>query len=340
MKFCNITIDVAAKESLNKGAVDLFCDLKPDWIREEVKIQHLEGGTTNKIVMGWFKDDNDKILIRVYGLGSEVLINRNLEIENMDLLSKSGLGSKLYGVFNNGICYQYLPGQPITREMVTSLSIYPLVARKMANMHLIKMEKKENILWDRMGIYINLCPGEFQDKRRNNLLKSNFLNKQQLLYEFALLKKLLENCSSPLVFCHNDLNIPNILFNGSDVSFIDVEYAGCSFAAFDVANHFVEFTGVDGNLNYVKHYPSKKFQLRWIEEYLQSYNGGCSRAEVEQFYDIVQKFTLCSHLLWAVWALIQAKISSIDFDFLNLAIQRLNEYKRMKMLVLKTTQIG
>jgi len=64
MKFCNISIDVAAKESLNKGAVDLFCDLKPDWIREEVKIQHLEGGTTNKIVLGWFKDDNDKILIR------------------------------------------------------------------------------------------------------------------------------------------------------------------------------------------------------------------------------------------------------------------------------------
>ena len=38
----------------------------------------------------------------------------------MDLLSKSGLGSQLLGVFNNGICYQYLPGHPITRDMVSS----------------------------------------------------------------------------------------------------------------------------------------------------------------------------------------------------------------------------
>jgi len=340
MKFCNVTVDVADGESFKKCAVDLLCDFKPSWVKEEINIENIEGGTTNKIVVGWFKDVNDKILIRVYGLGSDVLIDRSQEIENMDLLSKSGLGSKLHGVFNNGIVYQYLPGKSITRDMVTSPSIYPLVARKMANMHLIQMEKKENILWSRMGNYINICPEEFQDMGKNTIIKENFLNKQELLYEFSLLKKLLENCSSPLVFCHNDLNIPNILFDGSDVSFIDVEYAGCSFAAFDVANHFVEFTGVEGDLDYVKHYPSKKFQLKWIEEYLQCYNAGCSKAEVEQFYELVQKFTLCSHLLWAVWALIQAKVSDLDFDFLNVAIQRLTEYKRMKMLVLKTTQIG
>ena len=259
----------------------------------------------------------------------------------MDLLSKSGLGSQLLGVFNNGICYQYLPGHPITRDMVSSKHIYPLVATKLANMHLIKMEQKTNILWDRMKRYIDLSPDSFEDPQQDVLFKEHILNKQQLLYEFAMLKKLLENCSSPLVFCHNDLNIPNILFDGSDVAFIDVEYAGCSYAAFDVANHFVEFTGCDvGDLDYGRFYPKKEFQMKWIKEYLQTYKGACDPADIEELYNLVQKFTLCSHLLWAVWALIQAKVSNIDYDFLNVAMQRLIEYKRMKMLVLKTTQIG
>ena len=64
MKFCNTTIDVATNGRLNKGAVDLFCDLNPDWVRNEIQIEQLEGGTTNTIVLGWCKDDQEKILIR------------------------------------------------------------------------------------------------------------------------------------------------------------------------------------------------------------------------------------------------------------------------------------
>ena len=53
-----------------------------------------------------------------------------------------------------------------------------------------------------------------------------FKCKKDVQDELLYLKKLLEDCHSPLVFCHLDLNIPNILYDGSDVHFIDVEYAG------------------------------------------------------------------------------------------------------------------
>jgi thiamine kinase-like enzyme len=36
-----------------------------------------------------------------------------------------------------------------------------------------------------------------------------------------------------------------------------------------------------------------------------------------------------SHLLWALWGLIQARQSSIDFDFEAYARQRLQEYQRL-----------
>jgi len=340
MKHFKDHVDVTDEESFNKAIRSLFCLFKPEWKKNDVHIENLTGGTTNRIVLGWHADPRDKILLRVYGLGSEILIDRRQEIENMELLSNAGLGSHLLGVFSNGICYQYLPGHHITREMVASKEVFPLIARKMAKMHLIQT-KKENILWERMETYIKLSPESFKDPQQDILFKAKFVGKQLLTHEFCVLKSMLENCSSPLVFCHNDLNIPNIIHDGSDVAFIDVEYAGCSYAAFDIANHFVEFTGCDvEDLDYVRFYPHKELQIKWIQEYLMVYKGSCNSAEVEEYYALVQKFTLCSHLFWIAWALIQAKVSTIDYDFLGAAIKRLEEYKRMKLLTLKTSQIG
>ena len=50
---------------------------------------------------------------------------------------------------------------------------------------------------------------------------------------------------SPVVLCHNDLLLTNILFNEKEnkVTFIDFEYASQNYQAFDIANHFAEFAG-------------------------------------------------------------------------------------------------
>ena len=54
------------------GSDFALCDLRPDWVRDEIQIEHLEGGTTNKIVMGWCKDANDKILIRFFSINCKI----------------------------------------------------------------------------------------------------------------------------------------------------------------------------------------------------------------------------------------------------------------------------
>jgi ethanolamine kinase len=41
---------------------------------------------------------------------------------------------------------------------------------------------------------------------------------------------------------------------------------------------------------------------------------------------LVSKFSLCSHLLWGIWALVQARFSDIDFDYLGFHQQRMNAY--------------
>jgi ethanolamine kinase len=78
------------------------------------------------------------------------------------------------------------------------------------------------------------------------------------------------SCSSPVVFCHNDLIYNNIIMlaGGEEVRFIDYEYGMDNYAAFDIAEHFNEFVGIESDLDYDKYYPDKAFQTQWIENYL------------------------------------------------------------------------
>lgn len=131
--------------------------------------------------------------------------------------------------------------------------------------------------------------------------------------------------SSPVVFCHNDLLLKNIVYFDEPlegVAFIDFEYADYNYQAFDIANHFCEFAGVDQFDPSL--YPNKEFQRVWLRHYLrrrrQLLRGDIAvshelnecddddvelDAEVEQMYSHVRKFTLAAHLFWGIWSLIQ-----------------------------------
>ena len=70
-------------------------------------------------------------------------------------------------------------------------------------------------------------------------------SKDELIAEFASLEKQLKLLDSPIVFCHNDLLLGNIVHNEAkkSITFIDYEYAAYNHQAFDIGNHFNEFAG-------------------------------------------------------------------------------------------------
>jgi ethanolamine kinase len=69
--------------------------------------------------------------------------------------------------------------------------------------------------------------------------------KNKLEEEYAVLKAELCSLGSPVVFCHNDLLLANIIYNTKKrtVTFIDYEYSSYNYQAFDIGNHFAEFAG-------------------------------------------------------------------------------------------------
>lgn len=129
------------------------------------------------------------------------------------------------------------------------------------------------------------------------------------------------------------------------VSFIDYEYATPCPAAFDIANHFAEWGGFNCDYSVL---PTRSVRRAFIREYLTSYtthsplrNQGCRGSEpssrdeksgemmdglVQRLFDDVDRFRGIPGFFWGVWALIQAGISQIDFDYKSYAEVRLGEY--------------
>ncbi|GAY50595.1 hypothetical protein CUMW_127900 [Citrus unshiu] len=76
---------------------------------------------------------------------------------------------------------------------------------------------------------------------------------------------------------------------------------------------------------------------------LPSYSHCClltqvSDQDLEVLYVEANTFMLASHLFWALWALIQAKMSPIDFDYLGYFFLRYNEYKKQKEMCVSLAQ--
>jgi thiamine kinase-like enzyme len=74
----------------------------------------------------------------------------------------------------------------------------------------------------------------------------NLPSKAKLTKELEWLMAHLEKFRSPLVLCHNDLLLGNIIYDerSNVVHFIDFEYAGPNYQAYDIANLFNEFSGM------------------------------------------------------------------------------------------------
>lgn len=360
--FIAVTVD---ENNVISGAKEILKVIRSHWDLTTVDFKIFTDGITNKLV-GCFnkptEDDNkasqngspdyyakNVVLVRVYGNKTDLLIDRKSETRNIKLLHSYGFAPSLFATFKNGLAYEYVPGVTLTPQTVTRPEIWQLVASRMAEMHKVSKDNeletpptlvREPMLWKKVQSFFDLVPDRFSDAEKHSRLEKTFLPISKIRNEFELLYKKLTALNSPLVFAHNDLLLGNVIYTESlqQITFIDYEYADYNFQAFDIGNHFAEFAGVD-EVDY-KRYPTKKFQLKWLRCYLESYleTEDISDEQVERLYVQVNQFVLAAHFFWTIWALIQAENSTIDFDFVDYAYIRYNEYlsKKEQFLSLET----
>lgn len=368
VRFLPVTYDSSDSQSALKLILNLF----PDWASDDSNVDFVRftDGITNTLLKavnrrpGLSKADIDRdaVLLRAYGNGTAVIIDREREAANHELLMKHGLAPELLARFANGMLYRFVPGTVAQPKDLSDPALLAAVARRLAQWHAtvpclpdsaIKGEepaedgnsdsdasrRKAMIakaaagkpipnLWSTMQKWILALPTDTEQQRERQALLQREL--EEMIEKLSQRPGLGQD---GLVFAHCDLLSANIIMHHEpgkelSVSFIDYEYATPSPAAFDISNHFAEWAGYDCDYSAM---PTRPQRHAFIREYIASYAKLSGKEmnleeETEKLMHEVDVFRGVPGFYWGIWALIQATISHIDFDYASYAESRLGEY--------------
>lgn len=114
----------------------LLCRVFPGWKASDIEFKKLTGGITNMLLSVKCEGGEvSQVLIRVYGHGTNLIIDRHREFilhMNLNLL---GLAPALYLRFKNGVIYGFLPGRSLDPSELSDPNLYPLIAQQLGNWH-------------------------------------------------------------------------------------------------------------------------------------------------------------------------------------------------------------
>ncbi|KAJ8299506.1 hypothetical protein KUTeg_023566, partial [Tegillarca granosa] len=218
---------------------------------------------------GKFKED--VIVIRVYGQKTDLIIDRDAEKNNMQLLHKYNLCPPLYAVLPNGIAYGFAQGETLDMETVRDDTISELIAKELVKLQSVKLSGSTNpksALFTKIDCFFKALPEKFEDADKQKRFVETIKPKEVLLQERDRLQTVLESMDCPIVLAHNDLLLKNIIYN-KDEGIDEVDYS---------------------------RYPDKAYQLKWLRRYLLYWNkehgkGEVTDEDVEKLYVQVNKCT-------------------------------------------------
>lgn len=219
-----------------------------------------------------------KVLLRIYGQGTEDLFSREIELFWFQVLSDLRVGPRLWAQFANGRAEELLESETLTAERIREPQTSAWIAEKFAEVHSLGRilgtklppEYRHVLVWERIQMWSSKALAalphiKHEDQEVLKQLKRYIdrfqegTEKGQGESEANWLQRLLEaRGGSNIVFCHNDAQYGNILhlshpeaskstsFSAASsginpILFIDYEYAGFNSRGYDLGNHFCEW---------------------------------------------------------------------------------------------------
>lgn len=266
--------------------------------------------------------DTSAVLIRAYGKGTELIIDRNREITSHHLLALHGLAPELLASFNNGMLYRFVAGRPCEALDMHVPRVYRGLAQRLGEWHAvisvstqaknaastasangaqngqsnghdnsITPGKAKTNVFTVLNKWIEVLPASTpEEKERNAILRKEF---DEVVKEYAFRDGLGEN---GYVVGHCDLLCANIIIKNQppkrspidadaevlEIELIDYEYATPCPAAFDLACHFSEWMGFDCTIEWT---PGKAARRTFLAEYLHSYKKHARRTSFNHLKD-------------------------------------------------------
>jgi thiamine kinase-like enzyme len=266
----------------------------PDWNGKEISIIPLSGGLTNSN----FKVDVDgcSYFVRVPGADTELLaINRENEYYNTQAAYEAGVSPRVIYHLpeSNVIVLEFIIGQTMSRESLSQPGMPTRMAHAIKKLHEGPRFLTDFNMFRLTEYYLQIC------NEREIPIPDGYMER---LDTIGTIEQAMSVSPPGTVPCNNDLLAENYMDDGNRLWLIDYEYSGNNDPTFELGNTCQEMM----------------FDASKIEEVCAAYFGEATADKIAR----MKLNMIMSDVGWGLWAAIQAKISTIEFDFWGWAIER------------------
>ena len=266
----------------------------PEWAGRTVTAERIAAGLTNTNYR--VEVDGTPRFVRIPGSGTDLLaVDRGNELYNTQVAASTGVAPRVLHALQelDVFVLEWLDARTMSVAALKEPGMPGRIAASLRRLHagprfrddfdMFRVTERYLAVVDARGIPI---PDGFREH----------------LGELPRIEAALAVHPLPTVPCHNDLLAENYLDDGTRLWLVDWEYSGNNDPAFELGNTCQEL-GYDDD------------QAR---ELCSAYFGEASPALLAR----MRLQMLMSDVGWTLWAAIQARISTIDFDFTGWAEER------------------
>src|SRR5438445_3993782 len=257
------------------------------WRGKEIKIASLSGGLTNENYL--VEAAGEKYVMRIPGTSTELLsIDRVNEVHNARAAASTGIGPAVLEHIPqlDVMVLEFIPGETMSAQALQSDEMVRRMTESFKRLHAAPRFLKDFDMFRLIETYLRIVD------QHKVTIPSDYRARLPLVAE---IERAVRVGALPAVSCHNDLLCENFIDDGQWLRIVDYELSGNNDACFDLGNTAQEASFDDA--------------LRAV--LCEAYFGRLDRQQLAR----MNLFALMSDVGWTLWGAIQARISTLDFDF-------------------------
>jgi len=266
----------------------------PDWRGKPVAIQPLSGGLTNTNYR--VEVDGTPHVVRLPGASTELLaIDRANEHHNTKAAGEAGVGPRIahYLPDENVMALEFIHGETMSIPKLQAPGMPTRIAQSLKKLHAGPRFLHDFNMFRLTEFYLKIV-----DEHQVHIPDGY----RRYMPAVARIEAATARHPLPTVPCHNDLLAENYIDDGRRLWILDYEYSGNNDPTFELGNTCQE----------------QQYDEPRIVEMCAAYFGGAYLDKLAR----MKLNMIMSDVGWTMWAAIQAKISTIDFDFWGWAVER------------------
>jgi thiamine kinase-like enzyme len=266
----------------------------PDWAGRVVSAERIPAGLTN--MNHRVEVDGTPFFVRIPGAATELLaVDRGNEIHNTKAAAEAGVVPRVVHALPEWDVFvlEWLPARTMSVASLGADGMPGRIAEVVRRLHAGPRFRDDFDMFRLSERYLALV------EEREIAIPAGY---RDHLDQLPRIEAALSAHPLPNVPCHNDLLADNYLDDGERLWLVDWEYSGNNDPTFELGNTCQELGYVEAQ----------------AAELCAAYFGEASPALLARMH--LQM--IMSDVGWTLWAAIQARISTIDYDFTGWAEER------------------